>query len=71
MLAVSRLMISRSTSMMSQPYSQEKQFAIAAVRRACLLTHSIHHNLVEGLETVTKNDKTPVTGTSLPPQPCS
>ena len=51
---------------MSAPYSTEKQIAIAAVRRACGLTTSIFNKIVKQ-ETVTKEDSSPVTGTSSPP----
>ena len=39
----------------------EKQIAIAAVRRACVLTASVFNKLVKQ-ETLTKDDKSPVTG---------
>jgi 3'(2'), 5'-bisphosphate nucleotidase len=42
----------------------EKQVAIAAVQRACRLTNSVFKKLVTE-ETVTKNDKSPVTGHTL------
>lgn len=38
----------------------EKQVAIAAVRRACILTSSVFNKLVKG-ESLTKDDKSPVT----------
>ena len=41
----------------------EKQIAIAAVRRACVLTASVFNKLVKQ-ETLTKDDKSPVTGAS-------
>ena len=41
----------------------EKQIAIAAVRRACVLTASVFNKLVKQ-ETLTKDDKSPVTGMS-------
>ncbi|KAJ7590436.1 hypothetical protein C8J56DRAFT_937479 [Mycena floridula] len=41
-------------------YAAEKEFAIAAVRRACGLTDSVFNKLVKN-ETLTKNDKSPVT----------
>jgi 3'(2'), 5'-bisphosphate nucleotidase len=48
---------------MSLTYEAEKQVAIAAVRRACVLTTSVFNKLVKN-ETLTKDDKSPVTGTS-------
>ena len=42
-------------------YVKEKQIAIAAVRRACSLTASVFNKLVKN-ETLTKGDKSPVTG---------
>lgn len=42
-------------------YSAEQTVAIAAVRRACKLTGAVFNNLVKG-ETLTKGDKSPVTG---------
>ncbi|KAI0327893.1 hypothetical protein GY45DRAFT_1372845, partial [Cubamyces sp. BRFM 1775] len=42
------------------PYAAEKQIAIAAVRRACVLTASVFNKLVKQ-ETLTKGDKSPVT----------
>ena len=53
---------------MSAPlaYAAEKQIAIAAVRRACVLTASVFNKLVKQ-ETLTKDDSSPVTGTC----PCS
>jgi hypothetical protein len=50
-----------SSSTMSARFTTEKQFAVAAVRRACGLTSILFDNLVKG-ETLTKDDKTPVTG---------
>ncbi|KAF8628180.1 hypothetical protein AX15_004061 [Amanita polypyramis BW_CC] len=41
-------------------YAAEKQFAVAAVRRACQLTSTVFEKLVKN-ETLTKGDKTPVT----------
>ncbi|KAG6827108.1 hypothetical protein H0H92_013179 [Tricholoma furcatifolium] len=46
---------------MSLPYAAEKQVAVAAVRRACQLTSSVFNKLVKN-ETLTKGDKSPVTG---------
>ena len=46
---------------MSDTYFAEKQVAIAAVRRACALTSSVFNKLVRN-ETLTKDDKSPVTG---------
>ena len=40
-----------------------QQIAIAAVRRACVLTASVFNKLVKQ-ETLTKDDKSPVTGES-------
>ena len=48
----------------SVPYAAEKQIAIAAVRRACVLTASVFNTLVKQ-ETLTKDDSSPVTGASL------
>lgn len=49
---------------MSIPFTFEKQVAIAAVRRACVLTSSVFNKLVKN-ETITKDDKSPVTGMLL------
>ena len=49
---------------MSLPLEAEKQFAVAAVRRACLLTDKVFNTLVKG-ETLVKGDKSPVTGLYL------
>jgi hypothetical protein len=46
---------------MSQTYATEEQVAVAAVRRACHLTSSVFNKLVKN-ETLTKGDKSPVTG---------
>ena len=46
---------------MSLQYSTEKQVALAAVRRACALTSKVFDTLVKN-ETLTKGDKSPVTG---------
>ena len=46
---------------MSLPYAAEKKVALAAVRRACTLTSSVFTKLVKD-ETLTKGDKSPVTG---------
>ena len=53
--------ISCITFTMSPTYEAEKQVAIAAVRRACALTASVFNKLVKN-ETLTKDDKSPVTG---------
>ncbi|PBK63799.1 3(2),5-bisphosphate nucleotidase HAL2 [Armillaria solidipes] len=45
---------------MSLPYLTERQLAISAVRRACVLTSSVFNKLVKN-ETLTKDDKSPVT----------
>ncbi|KAF9466742.1 hypothetical protein BDZ94DRAFT_1157389 [Collybia nuda] len=45
---------------MSLTFATEKQVAVAAVRRACLLTSSVFNKLVKN-ETLTKGDKSPVT----------
>ena len=42
-------------------YALETQIAVAAVRRACILTASVFNKLVKQ-ETLTKDDKSPVTG---------
>ncbi|TBU39313.1 3(2),5-bisphosphate nucleotidase HAL2 [Dichomitus squalens] len=44
----------------AHPYAAETQIAIAAVRRACVLTASVFNKLVKQ-ETLTKDDKSPVT----------
>lgn len=46
---------------MSLTYEAEKQFAVSAVRRACRLTSTVFDKLVKN-ETLTKGDKSPVTG---------
>ncbi|KAI0357248.1 3',5'-bisphosphate nucleotidase [Trametes cingulata] len=46
--------------MSSTHYAAEKQVAVAAVRRACVLTASVFNKLVKQ-ETLTKDDKSPVT----------
>jgi 3'(2'), 5'-bisphosphate nucleotidase len=48
---------------MSNPFASEKNVAITAVRRACALTDSVFNKLVKN-ETLTKDDKSPVTGKS-------
>jgi 3'(2'), 5'-bisphosphate nucleotidase len=48
---------------MSIPFASEKHVAITAVRRACALTDSVFNKLVKN-ETLTKDDKSPVTGKS-------
>ncbi|KAI0791243.1 3',5'-bisphosphate nucleotidase [Abortiporus biennis] len=45
---------------MTLTYSAEQKLALAAVRRACVLTDSVFHKLVKN-ETLTKDDKSPVT----------
>ncbi|KAK2465004.1 hypothetical protein APHAL10511_003080 [Amanita phalloides] len=45
---------------MSLSYEAERQFAVAAVRRACQLTSTVFDKLVKN-ETLTKGDKSPVT----------
>ncbi|TFK62622.1 3(2),5-bisphosphate nucleotidase HAL2 [Pluteus cervinus] len=45
---------------MSLTYTTERQFAIAAVRRACKATTAVFNRLVKN-ETLTKDDKSPVT----------
>lgn len=52
----------RRSSTMSLAFATEKQLAVAAVRRACALTSSVFNKLVKN-ETLTKGDKSPVTGT--------
>ncbi len=47
---------------MSLAFLAERQLAISAVRRASLLTSSVFNKLVKN-ETLTKGDKSPVTGT--------
>ena len=49
---------------MSLLFATERQVAITAVRRACGLTSSVFKKLVQD-ETLTKGDKSPVTGKSL------
>jgi 3'(2'), 5'-bisphosphate nucleotidase len=46
---------------MSLDFTTERQVATAAVRRACGLTASVFNKLVKN-ETLTKGDKSPVTG---------
>lgn len=46
---------------MSVSFALERQIAIAAVRRACVLTGSVFNKLVKQ-ETLTKDDQSPVTG---------
>jgi hypothetical protein len=53
-------------STMSLLFATERQVAIAAVRRACGLTSTVFNKLIKN-ETLTKGDKSPVTGKSLPP----
>jgi hypothetical protein len=53
----------RQSHSMSLTFATEKQVAVAAVRRACWLTSSVFNRLVKN-ETITKNDKSPVTGIS-------
>jgi 3'(2'), 5'-bisphosphate nucleotidase len=50
---------------MSLSFATEKQVAVAAVRRACRLTSSVFNKLVKN-ETLTKDDKSPVTGIDHP-----
>ena len=59
-LIMNRLLC-RHLSHMSQTYLTEEQVAITAVRRACHLTSSVFNTLVKN-ETLTKGDKSPVTG---------
>lgn len=51
----------RFLTTMVLPYTTEKRVAVAAVRRACALTSSVFNKLVRN-ETLTKGDKSPVTG---------
>lgn len=46
---------------MSLDLATEQQAALAAVRRACTVTSLVFNKLVTG-ETLTKGDKSPVTG---------
>ena len=48
---------------MSLLFATERQVAITAVRRACGLTSAVFNKLVKN-ETLTKGDKSPVTGKS-------
>jgi len=50
----------RRLATMSQLYAIEEQVAVTAVRRACQLTSSMFNTLIKD-ETVTKDDKSPVT----------
>ncbi len=59
--------LSRSLHM-SQSYAAEEQLAIAAVRRACALTSTVFNTLIKN-ETLTKGDKSPVTGVQHPKRP--
>lgn len=52
------------TSTMSLLFATERQVAITAVRRACGLTSAVFNKLIKN-ETLTKGDKSPVTGKSL------
>ena len=56
-------------STMSLLFNAERQVAITAVRRACGLTTAVFNELVKG-ETLTKGDKSPVTGKSLSADLC-
>jgi len=49
---------------MSLLFTTERQVAITAVRRACGLTSAVFNKLVKN-ETLTKGDKSPVTGKPL------
>lgn len=49
---------------MSLAFAAERQLAVAAVQRACILTSSVFNKLIKN-ETLTKDDKTPVTGMVL------
>lgn len=49
---------------MSLLFATERQVAITAVRRACGLTSAVFNKLVKN-ETLTKGDKSPVTGKPL------
>ena len=62
-LLIHRCNIHRSRKM-SHSYATEEQVAVAAVRRACHLTSSVFNRLVKN-ETLTKGDKSPVTGMNL------
>lgn len=50
-----------SLKTMSLAFALEKQVAVSAVLRACTLTTSIFNKLVKD-EKLTKDDKSPVTG---------
>ena len=63
-LTGTRSVFLKLTSTMSVAYALEKQVAISAVLRACSLTSSVFNKLVKN-ETVTKDDKSPVTGPSF------
>ena len=54
-----------ATNDTAHAYAAETQIAIAAVRRACVLTASVFNKLVKQ-ETLTKDDKSPVTGACQP-----
>lgn len=49
---------------MSIAFALEKEVAVAAVLRACSLTSSVFNKLVKN-EKLTKDDKSPVTGSLL------
>ncbi len=51
---------------MSIAFALEKEVAVAAVLKACSLTSSVFNKLVKN-EKLTKDDKSPVTGTFLNP----
>ena len=53
-------------SKMSLLFAAERQVAISAVRRACGLTSAVFNKLVKN-ETLTKGDRSPVTGKPLSP----
>lgn len=48
-------------STMSLLFAAERQVAISAVRRACGLTSAVFNKLIKN-ETLTKGDRSPVTG---------
>lgn len=60
-----RFIHSSFRSIMSLTFALEKEVAVAAVMRACSLTSSVFNNLIKG-ETLSKDDKSPVTGLYAP-----
>lgn len=52
----------------SEAFSVEKRVAVAAVRRACLVTCTVFDQLVrDRTDTLSKEDESPVTGITIHP----